>query len=167
MPTTRILVLANRTVEAPTLHAALAERARQGPLAVCVLMPTGPHAREGAQKRLDRALAKLHEAGVTAQGCLAPEDPLVAVGEAYDNRRFDEIIVSTLTSGSSPWLASGLPERVRRMTDAIVRHVIVPVAESAPPQVRPAPRPTASPPLLDRMLTLLRVDTNRVGHPQG
>lgn len=164
--TTRILVLANRTVASPTLLGALGRRAADGRIAVTLLVPASSAEHLVAQARLDAALARLRDAGIEATGEVGAADPIVAVQEEYDNRRYDEIIVSTLTAGSSPWLASGLPERVRKLTDAIVHHVAVPVAESLPPAAAPA-LPPASSTLVERMFGLLRVDTNRFGRPQG
>lgn len=164
--TTHILVLANRTVDAPTLLSALEQRALGGPLAVTLLVPAAPAEREAATVRLDVALEHLRGHGIEAEGRISAADPVIAVDEEYDNRRYDEIIVSTFAAGSSAWLASGLPERVRKLTDAIVHHVVVPLRESAAPAAQPA-APAASIPLVERMLGLLRVDTNRFGRPQA
>lgn len=165
--TTRILVVANRTVDAPSLLSVLDQRAASGPLSVTLLVPARRAEREQAQARADRAALCLHAGGIAAVTILGPEDPVVAVEEIYENRRFDEIVVSTLEAGMSPWLAAGLPERIRRQTDAIVQHVSVPRAEVEPPVARE--QATAQPrrALFEGVLGLLRVDTNRVGHPQG
>jgi GABA permease len=51
-------------------------------------------------------------------------DPCCAVIEAWDPRRYDEIIVSTLPDRSSRWLQMGLPQRIARAVDAPVHHLI-------------------------------------------
>ena len=162
--TTHLLVLANRTVDAPTLLSVLEERALTGPLQVTLLVPSAPLERPAAQARLDAAVERLRAHGIDADGRMGSADPLMAVEDEYDNRRYDEIIVATFDAGSSAWLAAGLPGRVRRLTDAIVHHVTIPVLEARAPQPRPDQRP-APKPLLERVLGLLRVDTNRFGRP--
>lgn len=165
--TTRILVLANRTVDAPTLLAALRRRTEAGPIAVTLLMPVRSSERETASARAEHAIATLAADGIAARAILSDADPFVAVEEEYDNRRYDEILVSTLTVGKSQWLAADVPERIRRRTDAVVRQVTVPRAEIDPPVIAPASRPLPRRSVLEGMLRLLRVDTNRVGHPHG
>jgi hypothetical protein len=51
-------------------------------------------------------------------------DPLVAVQDAWDPRRFDEIIVATLPTGISRWMATDLARRVERLTGARVTHIV-------------------------------------------
>jgi hypothetical protein len=72
------------------------------------------------------------------EGSVGDGDPLVAVTEIWDPKRFDEIIVSTLPMRFSKWLHAGLPERIGRQTGATVTHVI-----SEPPrppaEMEPAP----------------------------
>jgi hypothetical protein len=52
--------------------------------------------------------------------------------------KFDEIIVSTLPTGSSRWMGIDLPHRLEKLTSVPVRHVV-----SKPPQ---AEVPTGPPP---------------------
>jgi hypothetical protein len=60
--------------------------------------------------------------GCTAFGRSAPKptalsatpDPMKAIENAAAQRRFDEIILSTLPPGVSRWLAMDLPHRVKR-----------------------------------------------------
>ena len=44
--------------------------------------------------------------------------------EAWDPMKFDEIIVSTLPTGSSRWLGLDLPHRLEKLTSVPVRHVV-------------------------------------------
>ena len=74
----------------------------------------------------------MRAAGLEADGAVGEADPYVAVAEAWDPKRYDEIIVSTLPMGLSKWMHAGLPERIGRLTGAPVTHV---VSEPAKPQV--------------------------------
>jgi hypothetical protein len=64
------------------------------------------------------------EAGVPVQGVVGDPDPMVAVQDAWDPRRYDEVIVATLPTGVSRWMAADLPHRVERMTGARVTHIV-------------------------------------------
>jgi hypothetical protein len=46
------------------------------------------------------------------------------VQDAWDPRRFDEIIVATLPTGISRWMATDLARRVERLTGARVTHIV-------------------------------------------
>ena len=119
---TKLLVVANQTVDSDELFAALRERAEHGPIAVTLIVPQDNHA--GMAHRLVGALERLHEAGIEAEGMLGDVDPCVAVMEAWDPRRYDEVIVSTLPTGTSRWLQIDLPHRIAKYTDAPVHHVV-------------------------------------------
>ena len=54
---------------------------------------------------------------------LGDVDPACAVIEVWDPRRWDEILVSTLPTGTSRWLQIDLPHRIARAVDAPVHHV--------------------------------------------
>jgi hypothetical protein len=87
-------------ISAELLHAADVEAREQG-IAV-------------AKANLDTALQRLREAGATADGAVGDPDPMKAIESAVAQRRFDEIILSTLPPGLSRWLALDLPHRVKR-----------------------------------------------------
>lgn len=72
----------------------------------------------------DRAVARFRDAGLEAEGVVGAVDPFVAVIDAWDPRRHDEIVVSTLPIGVSRWLHAGLPQRIERVTGAVVTHVV-------------------------------------------
>jgi len=156
--TTHLLVVANRTVDSPELLDALRQRAQRGPIHVTLLAPTTWSERDHAEQRLAAAVAALAEGGVRAEGMLADADPIVAVQEAWNPARYDEVVVSTLTEGASRWLQIDLPHRVARLTDCQVRHVAVPVrhVEERPP-APPPPRRS----MLESALWLMRSATQR------
>jgi hypothetical protein len=156
--TTHLLVVANRTVDSPELVDALKQRAQHGPIHVTLLAPTAWSEREHAEQRLAAAVAALAESEVPAEGVLADADPIVAVQEAWNPGRYDEVVVSTLTEGASRWLQIDLPHRVARLTDCQVRHVAVPVrhVEERPP-APPPPRRS----MLESALSLMRSGRSR------
>lgn len=122
--TTHLLVVANRTAESAELLAYLRARAQAGPIDVTLAVPVEIGGRDAARRRLESALAAFREAGIRAHGTVTGDgDPLHAVLDAYDPARHDEIVFSTLPQHLSRWLGCALPERVRRMTGALVRHV--------------------------------------------
>jgi hypothetical protein len=154
--TTHLLVVANRTVDSPELLDALKERAQRGPIHVTLLAPTTWSEREEAEQRLAAAVAALAAGDVRAEGMVGDGDPIVAVQEAWNPGRYDEVVVSTLTEGASRWLQIDLPHRVARLTDCQVRHVAVPVrhVEQRPP-APPPPRRS----MLESALSLMRSAT--------
>jgi hypothetical protein len=117
----KLLVVANQTVDSDELYDALRERAEQGPLSVTLLVPQDQQA--GLSLRVNSALERLHAAGVTAEAMLGDVDPACAVIEVWDPRRWDEVVVSTLPSGTSRWLQIDLPHRIARAVDAPVHHI--------------------------------------------
>lgn len=119
---TKLLVVANQTVDSQELFEALTRRAADGPIAVTLIAPQD--SRSGLGQRLNAALERLHDAGIEAEGMLGDVDPCVAVMEAWDPRRYDEVIVSTLPTGTSRWLAIDVPHRIARTTDAPVTHIV-------------------------------------------
>jgi len=85
----------------------------------------GLHARDLARPSLDSALGAWRDAGLSdVDGTVGDQDPLVAVREEWDPQRYDEVIVSTLPGQASQWLRWDLPQRVARVTDATVTHVM-------------------------------------------
>ena len=133
-----VLVVANVTAASDDLLAALRERAGEGPAEFTLVMPATGGDSASASRALERALDRMRDAGLEADGSIGDPDPVVAVHEAWDPRRFDEVVVSTLPTGASRWLQIDLPHRIERMTDVPVRHVV-----SKPPA---KPRATYSPP---------------------
>ncbi len=133
-----LLVVANVTASSDELLDCLRARADQGACRFTLIMPaSGPDARA----RLDAALARMEEAGLeNVDGSVGDPDPVVAVMEVWDPMQFDEIIVSTLPTGSSRWLGLDLPHRLEKLTSVPVRHVVStprPVVHAGPPPEQP------------------------------
>ncbi len=135
-----ILVIANVTATSDELCGNLIQRAEHELAAFTILVPatstSGGHA--AAQEKLEAAVARLRGAGLEADGWVGHPDPIVAVSEAWDPRRYDEIVMSTLPIGASRWLHAGLPERISKLTGTLVSHV---VSQPPRPAVEKAPAP--------------------------
>jgi hypothetical protein len=117
-----VLVVANVTATSDELLAALRQRSERGACSFTLLMPReGPNAKE----RLDEALDAWRAAGLEhVTGRTGVPDPIVATMEAWDPMEFDEIVVSTLPTGSSRWLGLDLPHRLEKLTSVPVLHVV-------------------------------------------
>lgn len=139
--TTNVLVVANVTATSPELVSALVDRGRHGPARFTLVVPASPVAggREAAQAQLEAALTDLTAAGLKVDGHVGSYDPIIAVSDEWDPRRYDEIIISTLPMRFSKWLHAGLPERVERMTGARVTHVVAQPPKPEPETVPPPP----------------------------
>ena len=117
-----VLVVANVTATADELMAALHERTEKGPCRFVLVIPA--EAAEG-KVQLEAALEKMRAAGLEhVSGAVGDRDPVVAAMEAFDPMKFDEIVVSTLPSGSSRWLGVDLPRRLGKLTSVPVHHVV-------------------------------------------
>ena len=57
-------------------------------------------------------------------GKIGDANPVVATMELWDPMEFDEIVVSTLPTGSSRWLGLDLPHRLEKLTSVPVKHVV-------------------------------------------
>jgi hypothetical protein len=117
-----LLVVANVTAGSDELLDCLRDRADQGACRFTVVMPaSGAEARS----RLETALERMRESGLdNVEGKVGDPDPVVAVMDMWDPMKFDEIIVSTLPTGSSRWLGVDLPHRLEKLTSVPVRHVV-------------------------------------------
>lgn len=128
--TTKVLVIANRTIDSTEIRDALVSRAGASPLEVTLVAPASSGAgsmaavRAATAQRLERAVQQLREADIPVEGIVGDPDPMVAVQDAWDPRRFDEVIVVTLPTGMSRWMAADLPHRVARFTGARVIHIV-------------------------------------------
>jgi hypothetical protein len=117
-----VLVVANVTATSDELLATLRERSNRGACRFTLVMPRGG---PDAEKRLTQALDAMRKAGLDrVSGHVGDRDPIVAVMEAWDPMRFDEIVVSTLPTGVSRWLGLDLPRRLEKLTGVSVLHVV-------------------------------------------
>jgi hypothetical protein len=130
-----ILVVANETVDAQSLRDALA--AHGDDLIVTVVSPVNEPQRgyvvytdtrrASSQRRLDRALAHLREARISADGYVVDADPAAAVRDALATLEppVDEILVSTHPEEKSGWLRRGVLDRIRSSAGAVpVEHLV-------------------------------------------
>jgi hypothetical protein len=140
-----LLVVANVTADSPELIQALKERAARDTCSFTLLVPApaaGSVGREAAQERLEAALARMREAGLqNVEGRVGDPDPIVAVMDVWDPMKFDEVIVSTLPTGSSRWLGLDLPHRLEKLTSVPVRHVVSQPEREPAPAGPPPPQP--------------------------
>jgi hypothetical protein len=126
-----LLVVANVTAGSDELLECLRDRADQGACRFTLVMPASGAA---ARVRLEEALEGMRAAGLdNVEGRVGDPDPVVAVMDIWDPMKFDEVIVSTLPTGSSRWLGLDLPHRLEKLTSVPVRHVVSrPPAEEVP-----------------------------------
>jgi hypothetical protein len=115
---TRVLLVAHRTAATPTLLDAVRARASRSPCSFTLLVPRpywDPQTEEAAAT-LELALPLLDEAASGhVEGTVGDSDPFVAVAQAVEGGRFDEIIISTLPARVSRWLHRDLPHRVEAL----------------------------------------------------
>jgi hypothetical protein len=135
-----VLVVTNVTATSDELRSVLVMRAQRASAAFTLIIPATPFGggRAAARAQLTDALEHLRAAGLEVDGSVGAGDPISAVSDVWDPKRFDEIIVSTLPMRLSKWLNAGLPDRVQRLTGAPVTHV---VSQPPKPAVQTAPPP--------------------------
>ncbi len=123
----RVLLVANRTAATAGLAAAVRERVRHGPATFHLVIPAHPHGlhkvvdpQEGdegeAASTLTRALPLLSAAaGTPVSGHVGDHEPLMAIEDAVNRERYDEIVISTLPARVSRWLRLDLVSKARGM----------------------------------------------------
>lgn len=121
----RVLLVAHRTAATAGLAEAVRARTQRGPATFHLVVPAHPHGlhklvdpQEGdsgeAQAVLDRALPALSEAaGTPVTGHVGDAEPLMAIEDAVNRERFDEIVISTLPRRVSRWLHLDLVSKAR------------------------------------------------------
>lgn len=135
-----VLVVANETVAGESLIKALRRHAESGPIRITVVCPINQPRqgtvvyedtrRAAARRRLDRTLAVLHNAEISAAGLVVDSDPVNAVRDALEQHDVDELIVSTHPEQRSGWLRGDVVERIRKAAgDVPVEHVVVDLDE--------------------------------------
>jgi GABA permease len=137
----RILVLANQTVGAETLHEALhgidgSEQAEYFVVVPANPIDTGQAEREGAafvweattraaQARLEETLGTLRDQGLTVDGELGDYRPLVALDHGMQTFHPDHVVISTQPESRSTWLRHGVVADARQKYSVPVQHVVV------------------------------------------
>ena len=132
----RLLVVANETVEGEALHDAIRARAAGRGSDVLVVAPAlntrlrhwmsdSDHARRAAEARLVACLARLDRAHVHARGWIGDADPMVAIDDTLRLYAADEIVIATHPEERSNWLAHDLVRRARARFELPVVHVVV------------------------------------------
>ena len=137
-----VLVVANVTATSDELIQALKDRASRDSCAFTLLVPApaaGSVGRDAARERLESALAAIRDAGLEVEGKVGDHDPIAAVHDEWDPKRYDEVVISTLPTGASKWLQVDLPHRVEKLTGGSqVAHVVSQPQRPEPP-TSPAP----------------------------
>jgi GABA permease len=137
----RVLVVANETVEAEELLAELRriEDERSSTFFVVAPALAADHglgdswnqagAIDAAQERLDRTLAVLRGEGLECDGRVGDMMPFAAVRDVLDTFPADLIVISTHPATRSRWLRKDFVEQVRKSFDIPVVHVVSHVRE--------------------------------------
>ena len=137
----RVLVVANETVEAEELLAELRriEDERSSTFLVVAPAVAAEHgladtwsqagAIDAAQERLDRTLAVLQSEGLECSGTVGDMVPFAAVRDALDRFDADLIVISTHPVSRSRWLRKDLVAQVRGHCDVPVVHIVSHVHE--------------------------------------
>ena len=120
------LVVATQTVATPDLVNRLKERAAAQPHRYTIVCPRTDDVGEAEIVRdLASTLAQLYRADVDATGQPMSPDPFLAVKNAIEHYRIDEVLISTFAGEGSRWLEGDLVGRVREITDKQVEHIEV------------------------------------------
>jgi hypothetical protein len=121
----RVLLVANRTAAAEALRDAVRARAERGPATFHLVVPAHPHGlhkvvdpQEGDEGESERALAAAlpllsEAAGTPVTGHVGDPEPLMAIEDAVNRDRYDEIVISTLPRRVSRWLHLDLVSKAR------------------------------------------------------
>jgi hypothetical protein len=168
------LVLANETIGGAKLLDTVRKLAQQGDARFHVVVPlTRPRhgnviydeaVRDGAQVRVDLALAFMREEGIEGTGEIGDQDPFNAVLDVLRERRIDEIIVSTLPVTQSGWLKRDLIDRLGDAAGVPVSHVVVDLHREGLPfgvTLVVANQTVAAPELIERLRALAEESPRR------
>ncbi|HEX3733740.1 MAG TPA: hypothetical protein VHU86_01175 [Solirubrobacterales bacterium] len=120
------LVVASQTVATPDLVDRLKERAADRPHRYTIICPQTDDVSEAEiVSDLASTLAELYRADVDATGQPMSPDPFLAVKNAIEHYRIDEVLISTFAGEGSRWLEDDLIGRVREITEKQVEHIEV------------------------------------------
>ena len=137
-PSTRVLVVANRTAATPRLLETVRRRAKDGPCDFVLLIPDVTD-RKAADWTLETALRLMRQATRgRVEGLVGGPDPFESVQDAVREGSFDEIIISTLPRRVSKWLRRDLIRRVEALGLPVT--AIVPGDEKLSPEEELAQR---------------------------
>jgi hypothetical protein len=120
------LVVANQTAAGGQLVQRLEALAEEGPRRFIIVVPQDHGegtAVKAARDRLKQLLASLEADGIVAAGLIGDPDPYDATMNAVQFFHISEIVISTLPSNRSRWVADKLVDRVRSATNKRVEHV--------------------------------------------
>ena len=150
----RILVVANKTLDSSDLLQSIQDRMTKGPCEFTLLVPAIPHARrestmetltrritnmpvtdeargaddadyEHARGRVAFGIEQLQKLGADVDGEVGNANSFKAVEDALSQRKYDEIILSTLPKRAGGWLSQDLPNKVKRKFNGPVTVVAV------------------------------------------
>ena len=139
----RILVVANKTLDSSDLLQAIRDRMAKGHCEFTLLVPAIPHAhRESTMEALTRRISnmpvtdeargaeegdyehargrvtfgieQLQKLGATVDGEVGDANAFKAVVDTLSRREYDEIVLSTLPKRAGGWLSQDLPNKVKR-----------------------------------------------------
>ncbi len=120
------LVVATQTVDSPDLVTRLIDRAGDQPHRYTIVCPSSEDvSREQVCASLASTLAALYRAEIDATGQPMSPDPFLAVRNAIQHYRVDDVLISTFAGEDSAWLSGDLIGRVREITDKPVEHMEV------------------------------------------
>jgi hypothetical protein len=133
----RFLVVAHQTLTSHELLDTMKSRADEEDTSFHLLVPlfhgesgmtwTEGHDRAVARRRLDDAVLRMTDEGLSVDGEIGSDSP---VGSVYEVLRRDPpdmfagVIVSTLPRTVSRWLKLDVPSRIQRQTTLPVEHII-------------------------------------------
>src|SRR5664279_475141 len=140
-PVSRVLVVANETVQATALLTELRGLHDEHSARYFVCVPARPlHSGQGAvwapdtavtaaERRLETTLGILRGAGLVVEGEIGDYRPMHAMDRAVAEFRPDLIVISTHPEARSAWLRQDIVEQARRKYPVPVRHVVSVVPE--------------------------------------
>jgi len=120
------LVVANQTIAGNELVSRLGQLAGERPRRFIIVVPQDDgdgRAVKAARDRLAQLLGSLKDEGVVAAGMIGDPDPYAATMNAVQFFHISDIVISTLPSNRSRWMADKLLDRVMNATNKPVEHV--------------------------------------------
>ena len=134
-------MLADETADSDELLEALRSRAANGPVHFMLVIPAQPdtpavpdaavadlempdvETPPELTEEVEKAVARLRDAGLEVEGRVGDADPVAAAADAVNFGEFDEIVVSTPPTHLSRWLKADLAHRIEGATHLPVEYV--------------------------------------------